>query len=310
MNYATSNGTATAGSDYTSTSGTLTFAAGELSKNISIPITNDSTLESNETINVTLSTAGGNTTLGTLVAGTVTIQDNDTVTPVALSPATPNVTEAATSLTFTVSRTTSGTAGTVAWSTTAGSASVADFQQASGTVTFGAADLSQTFAVSILNDSVPENPESFTVAIQTPTGGLSLGSPTSATVTIVDGDTDGDTLVDDYETSVGLNPAVNDAGQDTDRDGLTNMQEFIVGSEPNSGGSQFKPAAARVGNDMSLSFPTLTGRTYRVEMSQTMVEPWPLLQGNIAGTGSPIVVQDTGGALQGKKFYRVVVTKP
>lgn len=311
VNYATSNGTATAGSDYTNTSGTLTFAPGELSKNISIPITNDSTLESNETINVTLSAAGGNTTLGTLFSGTVTIEDNDTVTPVALSPApTLNVTEAATSLTFTVSRAAAGSAGTVDWSTTVGTASAADFQGGSGTLSFGAADLSKTFLVPVLNDAIPENPETFTVTIQTPTSGLSLGSPTSATVTIVDGDTDGDTLVDDYETSMGLNPAVNDANQDTDRDGLTNMQEFILGSAPNSGSSQFKPAAGRTGNDISLSFPSLTGRTYRVEASQTMVEPWPLLQGNIAGTGSPIVVQDTGGALQGKKFYRVVVTKP
>ncbi len=53
--YATSNGTATAGSDYTTTSGTLTFAPGQTSLNISIPITNDATAEANETVNLTLS---------------------------------------------------------------------------------------------------------------------------------------------------------------------------------------------------------------------------------------------------------------
>ena len=38
VDYATADGTATAGSDYTTTSGTLTFAAGERSKTVSVPI--------------------------------------------------------------------------------------------------------------------------------------------------------------------------------------------------------------------------------------------------------------------------------
>ncbi len=39
VDYATTDGTATAGQDYTATSGTLTFSGGETSKNIQIPIT-------------------------------------------------------------------------------------------------------------------------------------------------------------------------------------------------------------------------------------------------------------------------------
>jgi surface-anchored protein len=58
VNYATSNGTAISGSDYTASSGTLTFADQETSKTITIPITNDSADESNETINLALSAAG------------------------------------------------------------------------------------------------------------------------------------------------------------------------------------------------------------------------------------------------------------
>ncbi len=312
VSYMTSDGTATtAGGDYTSTSGTLTFAAGELTKTFLIPITNDSTLESNETINVTLYAAGGSATLGTLATGTVTIQDDDNITPVTLSPATQTVNEGATALTFTVSRSTSGAAGTVAWSTTAGTATAgSDFQAASGTVTFGAADLSRTFTVNLLDDAVPEEPKSFTVSIQSPTGGLSLGATTTATVTIVDADTDGDGLLDDYETSVGLNPAVNDAALDLDGDGVSNLNEFIVGSAPNSGASQFRPTAAKNGNDVGVSFTTLTGRTYKVEQTDTLMTPWGTLQSGIAGTGSVITVPDVGAALLTRKFYRVIVTKP
>ena len=51
--YATSNGTATAGIDYTTTSGTLTIPANQLTATFTIPIIDDATLETNETINVT-----------------------------------------------------------------------------------------------------------------------------------------------------------------------------------------------------------------------------------------------------------------
>ena len=46
VNFATANGTATAGSDYTAASGTLSFAANELQKTFNVPITDDSAVES------------------------------------------------------------------------------------------------------------------------------------------------------------------------------------------------------------------------------------------------------------------------
>ena len=59
VSYATSNVSATAGSDYTSTSGTLSWANGNTaSKTFSIPIINDSVYgEGNETVNLTLRAA-------------------------------------------------------------------------------------------------------------------------------------------------------------------------------------------------------------------------------------------------------------
>jgi PKD repeat protein len=55
VTFATSDGSATAGSDYTSNSGTVTFIAGETQKNVSITILGDTTQEPNETFFVTLS---------------------------------------------------------------------------------------------------------------------------------------------------------------------------------------------------------------------------------------------------------------
>ena len=80
VDYATSDGTATAGSDYTDTHGTLTFAAGETSKTFTIPITDDTAVEGNESLVVTLSNPTGGATLGSQNLSTLTIQDNDTAT--------------------------------------------------------------------------------------------------------------------------------------------------------------------------------------------------------------------------------------
>ncbi len=59
VQYATADGSATAGSDYTATSGTLNFAAGETAKTVSVPVIDDSHNEGDETLTLTLSNATG-----------------------------------------------------------------------------------------------------------------------------------------------------------------------------------------------------------------------------------------------------------
>lgn len=80
VNYQTSNGTAIAPQDYTAVSGTLTFAANETIKSISIPIVDDTVFDPNETINVVLTGPSG-ATLGTPTTAVVTIADNDPFVP-------------------------------------------------------------------------------------------------------------------------------------------------------------------------------------------------------------------------------------
>ena len=75
--YATGGGTATAGSDYTPASGTLTFAVGQTTAQIVISLANDTALEGNETIDVSLSSPQGGATLGTPSTATLTILDDD-----------------------------------------------------------------------------------------------------------------------------------------------------------------------------------------------------------------------------------------
>ncbi len=77
VNYATANGSAAAGSDYTATSGKLTFAPGETSKPIPVPVRGDTVVEPNETFVVNLSGASGATIIDPDFRGVCTITNDD-----------------------------------------------------------------------------------------------------------------------------------------------------------------------------------------------------------------------------------------
>ena len=79
VSYDTTDGTAAAGQDYTTTTGTLTFAAGETSKTIGVTIIDDNVEEDDETVNITLSNPTGEATLGSPATAVLTIVDDDEV---------------------------------------------------------------------------------------------------------------------------------------------------------------------------------------------------------------------------------------
>lgn len=183
VKWATANGTATAGSDYTAGSGTVSFAAGETSKTVNVTVVGDSTVEPNETFTVNLS-APTNATLGT-AKGTGTIRNDDGP---AISIGNASVSEGnsgSKAMVFTV--TLSKVAASevkVNYATANGTATAgSDYTAASGTLTFAAGTTSKTFNVSVLGDTVSEPNEAFTVTLSAPTGGY-LGQAT-ATGTIL-----------------------------------------------------------------------------------------------------------------------------
>src|SRR5262249_40141509 len=107
VNYATSNGTATAGSDYTTSGGTLTFAARETSKTFTIPILHDAVVEGSEAVNLVLSSPTGGATLGNQNTAVLSIVDDDVAQPGVLqfSTAAFTVSENQGTATITVTRT-------------------------------------------------------------------------------------------------------------------------------------------------------------------------------------------------------------
>lgn len=77
VTFTASAGSAAAAADFTAVTGTLSWGDGDdANKTFQVPIVNDGTPESGETINLSLTNAGG-ATLGTPSAATLTIQDND-----------------------------------------------------------------------------------------------------------------------------------------------------------------------------------------------------------------------------------------
>ncbi|HEX8737036.1 MAG TPA: Calx-beta domain-containing protein, partial [Pyrinomonadaceae bacterium] len=203
VNFATSDGTATggascgAGVDYVTTSGTLNFAGGETSKTFNVTLCSDAVVKGDETVNLTLSSPSG-ATLGSPSTAVLTITNVNPTMPgtLALSSATYSVGEAGGTVTITVNRT-GGTDGEVSasYSLTDGTATggaacggSVDYVNTGGTVTFAGGQSSQTFTVAICNDAAIEGNETFTVTLSSPTGGATIGSPSSATVTITDDD--------------------------------------------------------------------------------------------------------------------------
>lgn len=203
--YALTDGTATGGAtcggavDYVNTGGTVSFANGETTKTFTVAICDDAVFEGSETFNVTISAPTGGATLGTPATAVVTITDNEVAQPgtVQFSSPTYSIGEAGGTATITVNRT-GGTDGavTVNYSLSNGTATGGvtcgtgvDFINNGGTVSFASGEASKTFVVTICNDTVFEGSETFSVTLAGATGGVMIGSTSSAVVTITDDET-------------------------------------------------------------------------------------------------------------------------
>ena len=169
VNYATSNGTATAGSDYTAASGTLTFAENETSKSFNVTITNDTLDEPNETVNLTLSGPAGGATLGAQTTAALTIADDDATPALSIDDVAVDEGSAGnTPATFTVTLTgASAQTVTVNYATSDGTATQpADYASKSGTITYNPGETgTRTVTVSVVGDTADEPNETFNVTL-------------------------------------------------------------------------------------------------------------------------------------------------
>jgi predicted extracellular nuclease len=188
----TTDGTATAGSDYVALSAApFSIAEGLSSATVTVTVNGDTVDESDETFTVTLSAVTGATVADGEATGTIT---NDDAATAELSIANPaDIAEGnsgetdldfTVSLAFAVGEDVSFTATTADGSATAG----ADYAAVNGEVfTITAGNTSVQVPVAILGDTVDEADETFTLTIASSSPAVTLGNAT-ATATILDDD--------------------------------------------------------------------------------------------------------------------------
>ncbi|HNE56424.1 MAG TPA: Calx-beta domain-containing protein [Leptospiraceae bacterium] len=167
VDYSTSNGTASAGSDYTAIpTTTLTFNPGETTKTISVAVNGDSTDEVNETFNVSLANVSTSATIA-VATGVGTITNDDTSPTLSIDNVSVTEGNASTvNATFTVSLSVaSGKTITVDYVTANNTASSGSDYTAitTTTLTFNPGDTTKTFNVVVAGDTLDETDETFYV---------------------------------------------------------------------------------------------------------------------------------------------------
>ena len=191
MKFFTADGTATVGTKYVSTNGTLSFGDGETSKSFIVRVVNTATAEGPQYLNLGLTNAGGGATIVTPTNATLTIINKNVV--VAFALATNTFAETAGTVPVTVTRynNTNGTS-TVKYSTADGTAfSNANYTAVSGTLTFNPGEAAKTVAVQLLhntnyNDNGNNGTVYFTVNLSNPGPSVQIGSPSTSFVQITD----------------------------------------------------------------------------------------------------------------------------
>ena len=188
VNFATSNATAIASSDFVGTNLTLVFLPGETAKAVTIPIIDDLLTEGDETFTVRLTNPSAGTALGNPAFATVTIVDNDA--GLRFSSSTYRVSESGVNATITVLRTTvTNTTVSVNYRTSDGTAREGlDYVNASGVLTFTNGETAKTFVVPVIDDTSIEGDETVLINLFLPSGQATITSPGAAVLTIVDND--------------------------------------------------------------------------------------------------------------------------
>ena len=303
VDYASASATATAGSDFTSTSGTLTFAAGETSKSFNVSISGDKTLESDETFTITLSNVSATATISnTTATGTITDDDatevNGTdawtrhyqsgssdfsvsyVEPsgaglwstgfLGVIQVTNNSSAIGTwTMTFDAPWTTTGSGNAGTWTITDGSHSVIQPSWA-GANYFGNG---QTINIGFTGSGTWSEPTNFKF------NGVDLGAGNP-----------NNTQINDWKTT----HSITDLLADSDGNGLDDIVDFIVGNNPSTGSTKTHILTATLEpltvNSVSsnyfcihLDIDTLAeGVEYRIEVSDDL-DDWT--------TGSNVMIQ-------------------
>jgi hypothetical protein len=176
-------GTATAGTDYDATTRVVTFAAGEITKTIAVPLFNDAIYEGSETFTATLGDPAGGAGINGSNATTVTIGDDEAVPTLTINDITMAEGNSGNTLfTFTVTLSNQTQADvTLDFTTVDGSALGAeDFAAASGQLVIPGGSTTGSITVMVVGDTTSEPTESFGVNLTNASANATFADATGA----------------------------------------------------------------------------------------------------------------------------------
>src|SRR5450631_3232334 len=188
VQYATSDGSAVAGTVYKAASGMLEWAANDMTaKTFAVPVSNTTPFEGSKSFSVVLSHPSTDAAMGAPNSATITVAGDATAGSLQLSAANYSVAANAGSLNVTVSRS-GGSAGavSVAYATANRTAQAGtNYTGTHGTLNWAANDATpKTFIVAISPAAAMTSSATFTVTLSAPGGGAALGATAASTVTI------------------------------------------------------------------------------------------------------------------------------
>ena len=302
VDYTTVNGTATAGSDFTATSGTVRITSSDAgpiyftsseTNTITVTIADDSVYESSENLDVTLSNIQNATGSFSDSSGRITITDNDSAPTVDFNATSSSGAESTSSAALQVDLSTSSSSNvTVDYAVTGTATGTGtDYTLANGTLTITAGNTTGTITIaSIVDDALVEGNETVIVTLSNPSG-ATLGTDTVHTYTITDNDGTSSSTVSDAEMN-SATERVNELWRANDRlynERVTDQSRQILQLSLND----------TLGGDCAVSGHVLCGATIKIAKAKKQVgKPDILVQGGddgIVGKASFVDVQKLVG---------------
>jgi hypothetical protein len=123
-------------------------------------------------------------------------------------------------------------------------------------------------------------------------------------------DTDADGLSDEWELA-NFGDLSFDGISDPDGDGASNLAEFIAGTSPKNAGSVLRLSPATDGARLTLTWPTVAGRRYRLRVSDSLAPAsWREATEVVTGTGTAMNFAEAAADGASERFYQVVVVGP
>jgi hypothetical protein len=135
-----------------------------------------------------------------------------------------------------------------------------------------------------------------------------IGVVTSSVVMLAlsESDTDGDGMPDNWESSNGTNPGVNDANGDPDGDGLPNLREYWSGTSPTNAASALRfNSVSTFGTNLVFTFNAISNRGYTVQTQTPLSSTWQKWV-DISSASTNRTLWLTNAVSGMNRFYRLV----